>query len=57
MMNPDMMIIMLDSDNDGKLSQEEFQAVHNRMFKYLDKDGDGKLSSDEIMQRHDWDEN
>src|SRR3546814_15535934 len=29
-----MMFIMMDANGDGTLSQEEFQAVHNRIFNY-----------------------
>jgi hypothetical protein len=50
-MGPQMMIIMMDTNNDGKLSLEEFQAIHGRMFKYLDKNGDGQLSPDEFQNR------
>ena len=48
MMGPQMMILMMDTNGDGKLSLEEFQAIHGRMFKYLDKNGDGQLTPDEI---------
>ncbi|MEW5424886.1 hypothetical protein [Amorphus sp. 3PC139-8] len=51
MTRPTMMIIMLDTNGDGKLSLEEFQAVHTRMFNYLDKNGDGQLEMDEIGPR------
>ena len=54
MMGPEMMIVMLDSNDDGKLSLEEFQAVHARMFKYFDKDGDGQLTEEEIGKRWGW---
>jgi|GEM_PF-1631074 len=48
MMPPPMVIIMLDTNGDEKLSLEEFQAVHTRMFNYLDKNHDGQLEMDEI---------
>lgn len=51
MMGPEMMIVMMDTNEDGQLSLEEFQAVHSRMFKLLDKDGDGQLTTDEIQKR------
>ncbi|MCC9624009.1 EF-hand domain-containing protein [Thalassospira sp. MA62] len=51
MMGSDMMIIMMDTNGDGKLSLDEFQAVHARMLKYLDADGDGQLSADEVHNR------
>ncbi|MBD1549003.1 EF-hand domain-containing protein [Labrenzia aggregata] len=50
MMGPQMMILMMDTNGDGKLSLEEFQAIHGRMFKYLDKNGDGQLTPDEIRK-------
>ncbi|MFC6657656.1 EF-hand domain-containing protein [Roseibium salinum] len=51
MMGPEMMIVMMDTNGDGNLSLEEFQAVHARMFKMLDKDGDGQLTGEEIGPR------
>jgi hypothetical protein len=45
-----MMMIMMDTNNDGTLSLEEVQAVHARMFNYADTDDDGKLTVEE-MQR------
>ncbi|MBD1548783.1 EF-hand domain-containing protein [Roseibium aggregatum] len=48
MMGPRMMILMMDTNGDGKLSLDEFQAIQGRMFKYLDKNGDGQLTPDEI---------
>lgn len=52
MMNPDMMIIMLDTDGNGSLSLEEFQAMHERMFRYLDANGDGSLDASELANHH-----
>lgn len=43
-----MMLAMMDADDDGALSLEEFQAVHARMFKAMDSDGDGRLSAEEL---------
>ncbi|WP_244444212.1 EF-hand domain-containing protein [Lutibaculum baratangense] len=51
MMGPQMMIIMMDTDGDGKLSLEEFQSMHARMFGYLDENGDGQLEMDEMGPR------
>jgi len=53
MMSPTMMrimIVLLDTDGDGKLSLEEVQAVHARMFKAMDADKDGRLTADEIQK-------
>jgi hypothetical protein len=43
-----IMIVLLDTDEDGGLSLEEVQAVHSRMFNYLDGDDDGRLTAEEI---------
>lgn len=51
MHGPEMMIVMMDTNGDGQLQLEEFQAVHNRMFNYLDENGDGQLTVDELRQR------
>ena len=44
-----MMLIMMDTDNDGALSLQEVQAVHARMFNYADEDDDGKLTLEEMQ--------
>ena len=45
-----------DQNGDGKLSFEEFAAVHmqrlNQRFRQIDRDGDGALSQDEIREAH-----
>jgi len=41
------MMTMADTNNDGKLSKEEFIAEKTKTFSKYDKDGDGKLSADE----------
>lgn len=51
MHGPEMMIVMMDTNGDGQLALEEFQAVHNRMFNYFDENGDGQLTADELRQR------
>ncbi|MEF2554390.1 EF-hand domain-containing protein [Aurantimonas sp. A2-1-M11] len=51
MMGPQMMIIMMDTNGDGKLSLDEFQAMHKRMFDYLDANGDGQIGMDELESR------
>jgi Ca2+-binding EF-hand superfamily protein len=43
-----MMMILMDSDADGAVSLQEFQAGHERIFKAMDADKDGKLTLDEI---------
>jgi hypothetical protein len=43
-----MMLILIDTDGDGALSLEEFQAVHERMFAAMDIDKDGKLTFEEM---------
>ena len=52
MMGPNtmrMMVIMMDADGDGALSQDEFLAVHERMFTTLDADDDGRLTPEEAQ--------
>lgn len=48
MMGPQMMVIMMDTDGNGAISLEEFEAIHARMFSVLDKNGDGELAPDEM---------
>jgi len=48
MMGPGMMIVMMDTNGDGTLSLDEFQAIHARMFKYLDANHDGQITTDEL---------
>lgn len=43
-----MMLILIDTDGDGAVSLEEFQAVHERMFGAMDSDQDGKLTFEEM---------
>lgn len=37
-----------DADGDGKVTLEEFNAGHAKMFEMMDTDGDGVLSGDEL---------
>ena len=44
-----MMMILMDSDGDGSVSLQEFQAGHERMFKAMDVDKDGRLTLEEVQ--------
>jgi hypothetical protein len=39
---------LMDSDGDGTVSLQEFQAAHEKIFKAMDTDKDGTLSLEEI---------
>jgi Ca2+-binding EF-hand superfamily protein len=41
----------IDSDNDGKVTSQEFTAAGDKMFAKLDANGDGKLAKDEMPKR------
>jgi hypothetical protein len=43
-----MMFILADTDGDGNLSLEEFQAAHERIFKAMDANKDGRVSPEEM---------
>ena len=45
-----MMMILMDTDGDGAVSLQEFQAGHERIFKAMDADKDGKLTIEEIRK-------
>lgn len=47
-MMPSMMVAMMDTDNDGALSLEELQVVHERMFNMADSDDDGQITVEEM---------
>jgi Ca2+-binding EF-hand superfamily protein len=40
---------LMDSDGDGTVSLQEFQAAHEKIFKAIDTDKDGTLTLEEIQ--------
>jgi hypothetical protein len=51
-MNPIAMRIifaLMDTDGDGTISLQEWQAAHERIFKAMDADRDGTVSFEEMM--------
>jgi hypothetical protein len=44
-----MLFAMMDSDGDGAVSLQEFQAAHERIFKAMDANKDGRLTLEEIQ--------
>jgi Ca2+-binding EF-hand superfamily protein len=44
-----MVFILADTNGDGKLSLQEFQAAHERMFKVMDSNKDGGLTLEEMQ--------
>lgn len=43
-----MMLLTLDADQDGKITEEEFRAGHTQRFEALDTNHDGKISFEEM---------
>ena len=44
-----MMFVLIDTDGDGTISLQEFQAAHERIFRAMDTDKDGKLTLEEMQ--------
>jgi len=44
-----LIFALMDSDGDGTVSLQEFQAAHERIFKAMDADKDGVLSLEEMQ--------
>lgn len=45
-----MMFDRYDTNGDGKVTQDEFQAGHDERFEQMDLDGDGAVTQDEARQ-------
>jgi hypothetical protein len=45
-----MMLIMMDTDANGAVSLQEFQAGHERVFKAMDVNKDGSLTLEEVQR-------
>ena len=48
------MVVLLDTDGDGKVSSAEIRAEHKRLMGAADVDADGKLSVEEFRRRGRW---
>lgn len=44
-----IMFILMDTDGDGTVSLQEFQAAHERIFKAMDSNKDGRLTFEEMQ--------
>ena len=44
-----IMFALMDSDGDGTISLQEFQAAHERIFKAMDSNKDGQLTLEEMQ--------
>jgi Ca2+-binding EF-hand superfamily protein len=45
------MFALIDTDSDGTISLQEFQAAHERIFKAMDTNKDGKLTLEELQAK------
>ena len=48
-MGPPIIFSLMDSDGDGTISLQEFQAAHERIFKGMDANKDGRLTPEEMQ--------
>jgi EF hand len=50
-MKPMEVMHLMDADNQGSVTKEQFMKFHEAMFDKMDKDKDGKLSREEWLDR------
>ncbi|GAB4423042.1 MAG: hypothetical protein OHK0011_02660 [Turneriella sp.] len=49
---PGRMLEMMDTNKDGKISKEEWQAHHEQRFTEMDADKDGSITAAEVQEHH-----